>query len=41
MCDLDGEAAADGFIDGKVEIAVCLLEDIHAFEEMVEFGVLG
>ena len=41
MCDLDGEAAADGFVDREVQVEVCLLEDVHAFEEMVELGVLG
>jgi hypothetical protein len=41
MCDLDGEAAANGFIDREVKVAVCLLQDIHSFDEMVEPGVLG
>jgi hypothetical protein len=41
MGDTDGEAAAEGFVDREIQIAVCLLEDIHAFQEMVELGVLG
>ena len=36
MGDTYGKAAADGFIDREIQIAVCLLEDIHSFEEMVE-----